>query len=122
MTVRLTRPRPCWSTFRSICPRTRPEKSTGISFATLAIREKALGQSHRDVAQTLNNLALAYEGQGKYAEAEGLCRRALAIREKTLGQSHPEVANSLVLLASVHQDQGRQVDVERSRDICLENE
>jgi kinesin light chain len=47
----------------------------------LAIREKALGASHPDVGQTLNNLANLYRDQGKYIEAEELCKRALVIRE-----------------------------------------
>jgi tetratricopeptide (TPR) repeat protein len=50
----------------------------------LAIREKALGTTHPDVGQTLNNLALIYRAQGKYSEAEGLFKRALAIRETAL--------------------------------------
>src|SRR5580658_3420397 len=51
----------------------------------LAIREKALGPNHPAVAQSLNILALLYDGQGRYAEAEPLYKRALAIREKALG-------------------------------------
>src|SRR5262245_52967064 len=42
----------------------------GLLKRALAIREKALGASHVDVAQTLNNLALVYRDQGKYGEAE----------------------------------------------------
>jgi hypothetical protein len=34
----------------------------------LAIREKALGSEHPDVARTLNNLAGLYAKQGKYAD------------------------------------------------------
>ena len=58
----------------------------------LAIREKALGPDHPDVARSLNNLAELYENQGRYAEAEPLYKRALAIREKALGPDHPDVA------------------------------
>ena len=47
----------------------------------LAIREKALGPDHPDVAESLNNLAELYSNQGKYAEAEPLYKRALAIDE-----------------------------------------
>ena len=38
-------------------------------------------ENHPDVAQTLNNLGLVYQDQGKYGEAEGLLKRALVIRE-----------------------------------------
>ena len=43
----------------------------------------------------LNNLALLYRNQGRYAEAEPLYMRSLAIWETALGSGHPEVASSL---------------------------
>ena len=52
------------------------------------------GQDPR-LATSLNNLALVYHEQGKYAEAEPLYRRGLAIQEKALGPEHPNVATSL---------------------------
>jgi tetratricopeptide (TPR) repeat protein len=57
---------------------------------SLAIREKALGADHPDVATSLNNLANLYRAQGRYADAEPLYKRALAIRERVLGPDHPE--------------------------------
>ena len=59
---------------------------------SLAIKEKALGKDHPDVALSLNNLAVLYDSQGKYVEAEPLYKRSLAIREKALGKDHPDVA------------------------------
>src|SRR6266705_554827 len=56
----------------------------------LAIREKALGPDHPDVASLLNNLAELYRAQGRYADAEALFKRSLAIREKALGPDHPQ--------------------------------
>ena len=50
----------------------------------LAIREKALGPDHPDVAQSVNNLANLYSAQGRYADAEPLYKRALASTPKTL--------------------------------------
>jgi tetratricopeptide (TPR) repeat protein len=46
---------------------------------SLAIREKALGPEHPDVAQSLNNLAALYKAQGQYAKAEAMKARAKAI-------------------------------------------
>ena len=69
---------------------------------SLAIREKALGPEHPDVAYSLNNLAALYELQGRYAEAEPLYKRSLAIREKALGPDHPDVAVSLNNLAGLY--------------------
>ena len=40
---------------------------------------------------SLNNLAMLYQAQGRYTEAEPLYRRSLAIREKALGLDHPDV-------------------------------
>ena len=68
----------------------------------LAIREKALGPDHPDVALSLNNLAFLYDKQGRYADAEPLYKRSLAISEKALGPDHPDVATSLNNLAALY--------------------
>jgi len=73
----------------------------------LAIREKAFGPEHPDVAQSLNSLATFYGGRGQYGKAEPLHQRALAIREKALGPEHPDVAQSLNDLAALYCDQGQ---------------
>ena len=78
----------------------------------LAIRREHLGNSHPDVATSLNNLASLYQDQGRYREAEPLLLRALEIRETALGESHPDVAASLNNLASLYQDQGRYREAE----------
>ena len=73
----------------------------------LAIWERVLGPEHPDVATGLNNLALLYDDQGKYAEAEPLYKRALAIWEKALGPEHPKVATSLENYAALLRKTGR---------------
>jgi CHAT domain-containing protein/tetratricopeptide (TPR) repeat protein len=78
----------------------------------LAIREKALGPDHPDVARSLNNLAALYDLQGRYADAEPLYRRSLAIQDKALGPNHPDVARSLNNLALLYDNQGRYADAE----------
>jgi tetratricopeptide (TPR) repeat protein len=60
----------------------------------------------------LNNLAALYHSQGRYADAEPLCRRSLAIEEKALGRDHPAVAGSLNNLAALYVGQGRYADAE----------
>ncbi len=47
------------------------------------------------MATSFNNLALLYQAQGRYPEAEALYERSLAIGEKALGAEHPDVAQSL---------------------------
>ena len=78
----------------------------------LAIREKALGPEHPDVAQSLNNLAGLYSSQSHYADAEPLYKRALGISEKAFGPAHPSVATSLNNLAVLYETQGKYTDVE----------
>jgi tetratricopeptide (TPR) repeat protein len=51
----------------------------------LAIREKALGPDHPDVALSLNNLAELHRTIGDYGLAKPLYQRALTIWEKALG-------------------------------------
>src|ERR1700737_4967684 len=75
-----------------------------IAQQVLAIREKALGHDHPDVASSLNNLAELYDEQGRYADAEPLYQRSLAIREKALGRDHPAVATSLNNLAGLYDE------------------
>jgi tetratricopeptide (TPR) repeat protein len=64
----------------------------------LAIREKALGPEHPDVATSLNHLAWLYHNQGQYAKAEPLYERTLAICEKAFGEDHPNVGVTNVRL------------------------
>jgi len=74
---------------------------------SLAIKQKALGPDHPDVATVQGNLAMLYQAQGQYAPAELLQKRALAIFEKALGPEHPAVATSLGNLAELYRAQGR---------------
>ena len=65
----------------------------------LAIREKALGPDHPDIAVSLNNLATLLYAQGEFATARPLFERGLAIREKALGPDHPNTLASAAALA-----------------------
>ena len=78
----------------------------------LAIREKALGPNHPDVALSLSNLAGLYQALGRTAEAEPHYKRSLAIRERALGPDHPDVALSLNNLATFYGGQGRAAEAE----------
>ena len=64
------------------------------------------------LAPSLNNLAVLYQAQGRYAEAEPLYKRALAIREKALGPDHPDVGTRLNNLAGLYRAQGRYAEAE----------
>jgi tetratricopeptide (TPR) repeat protein len=77
------------------------------------------GVNHANYGVALNNLALVYESQGKYADAEGLHKRALAIKEKALGGSHPSVAVSLHNLAALYVKQGNYTEAEGLHERAL---
>ncbi|QQE65135.1 hypothetical protein GFS31_18200 [Leptolyngbya sp. BL0902] len=79
---------------------------------SLRILGGLLGDSHPDVASSLNNLASTYQAQGRYGEAELLFQEALEISHEHLGNSHPDVAQSLDHLASLYHDQGRYGEAE----------
>ena len=68
----------------------------------LLIDLRVPGREHPDVATSLNNLALLYRAQGRFAEAEPLNKRALAIHEKVLGGEHQDVASGLYFLALLY--------------------
>lgn len=46
-------------------------------------------------------------GQGKYTDAEPLCKRSQMIREAALGPDHPHVAESLINRAELCREQVR---------------
>ena len=72
----------------------------------LAIREKALGPDHPDMAYSLNNLGYLLHAQGDFAGARAHFERGLAIREKALGPDHPNTATSLNNLGALLRKQG----------------
>ena len=65
------------------------------------------------MAISLSNLALLYNYEGKYSEAEPLYKRVVAIREKNLGPEHPDVAQSLDAYAALLRQAGQKADAEK---------
>ncbi|MEN8446285.1 MAG: tetratricopeptide repeat protein, partial [Cyanobacteria bacterium J06555_13] len=74
--------------------------------------QELIERDHRDMATSLNNLALLYYNQGRYSDAEPLYIDALAMRKRLLGDEHPDVARSLNNLALLYYNQGRYSDAE----------
>ena len=79
--------------------------------AALKKAEK-FGPNDSRLATSLNNLALLYQAQGNYTEAELLFKRSLAISEKALGPEHPAVATNLNNLAGLYDAQGKYAQAE----------
>jgi len=79
------------------------------------------GTAHENYAVALNNLAVVYETQGKFVEAEGYYRRALAIKEKAIGREHVDLASTINNLANVSQELGKLAEAEAfySRAIAI---
>ncbi len=73
---------------------------------------EAFGPNDPRLAGALNNLALIYLAQGRYAEAEPLHKRVLAIAEKALGPNDPRLAVALNNLAELYHAQGRYAEAE----------
>ena len=74
----------------------------------------ALGESHADYAQSLNNLAMMYSHMGDYAKAEPLYRNALEISRRVLGENHPDYALALRNLAGLYYAEGQLAAAEQS--------
>jgi Tetratricopeptide repeat len=66
----------------------------------LATREKALGQEHPDVAQSLNKLAELYDDQGRYAEAQPLYKAGASDPGKVLGPEPPPPTPTFPVLST----------------------
>ncbi len=76
-----------------------------------ALKEgERLGPQDPHVALSLNNLALLYHVQGKYAEAMPLYERALVISKKALGPEHKQVAILLENCAYLLREMNREVE------------
>ncbi|HYR54612.1 MAG TPA: serine/threonine-protein kinase [Myxococcaceae bacterium] len=79
----------------------------------LEIRKRLLGPVHRDVAQSLNNLGIAYARLDNDDQALEAYRGALSIYEQTLGPGHPRLALSLNNIGNVLRRQ-RKLDPSRA--------
>lgn len=66
------------------------EAATTMLHACLDRQRKQLGFLHASAADTLQWLARAYKGLGRFADAEPLECECLNIRVMTLGEDHPE--------------------------------
>lgn len=66
------------------------------------MRERVLGISHPDCAQSLNNLAALNNEKKNYDKAEELYERALNIRRRALAPDHPSLAYTVKHLAVLY--------------------
>ncbi|MBS1914069.1 MAG: tetratricopeptide repeat protein [Bacteroidetes bacterium] len=78
----------------------RYAEAEGYCARVLELQERTLGDSHADVAATLDYLATLHYHTGRGAEATSLLRRALVIRERILGPEHLSIARNLADLGA----------------------
>ncbi len=102
--------------------RARSQEAQSFLQQALTLRERHLGPTHSETANTLDRLARSFENQGKDEQAEPLYQRALAIHEQQVGVDHPDTAGSLNNLAYLYQGQGKDEQAEplyqRALEIC----
>ena len=81
-----------WVDVAGLCRHARDRKTMAMAERAVAIKEKALGEEHAEVATSLLNLARLIPWDAKDLDlgaASEHLKRALAIREKALGPDHP---------------------------------
>ncbi|KFY28121.1 hypothetical protein V491_00628 [Pseudogymnoascus sp. VKM F-3775] len=76
------------------------------------IKGTVLGKGHPDTLMSMNNLAIALEKHGKFAEAEAMHRQALQLRETVLGKDHPDTLASMNSVAELLCLQGKYAEAE----------
>jgi serine/threonine protein kinase/Flp pilus assembly protein TadD len=77
------------------------EKAGPLLREALALRRRALGDDHVQVAESLHNLANLERQLHHPAEAERLTRQAIAIQRRAFPQGHRDLARGLNNLASL---------------------
>lgn len=95
-------------------------KAEELHRSARSLLDRSRGAKRRDVAVSLNDLALVLRDQGKLPEAEALQREALELRRKLHGNEHPEVAESLNNLALVLRSEGQLTEAEHLHHDALD--
>jgi CHAT domain-containing protein/tetratricopeptide (TPR) repeat protein len=90
-------------------------KAITLAKQALQLAMQILDKTH--IANSLNNLAVLYESQGHYNQAELFYQEALERRFSLFQGDHPDVATSLNNLAHLYQSQGRYSNAE---SLCLQ--
>lgn len=88
-------------------------ESQALYSSALRVYRRAHGESHREVALVLNNLAAVYQKSRRTERAEKMYRAALAMKTETLGKAHPDVAVTMNNLAMLLATQRRSAEAER---------
>jgi tetratricopeptide (TPR) repeat protein len=88
----------------------RLEEAHALHARALALRERALGARHGDLASSLNNVAVLLLDLRRHDEAVKLLRRAAKISKTAAGAKHPQHATALANLGGALTQLGRHSD------------
>ncbi|WP_444857567.1 CHAT domain-containing tetratricopeptide repeat protein [Sphingosinicella sp.] len=83
-----------------------------LAASALALAEAAFGPGHPVTLAAVSHLAMVYEAQGRFAEAEPLLIRAAETGERVWGLDDQQTLISLNNLGSFYQAQGRLAEAE----------
>ena len=70
------------------------------------LTRRALGPDHADTLDSMEELEVLYNYQGKYAPAEALATKILEVRRRVLGRDHKDTLGAMHNLAFVYSNQG----------------
>jgi tetratricopeptide (TPR) repeat protein len=76
------------------------------------VRRRVLGPEHPDTLQSMNNLAVLYNKQGKHTQAEALFTQVLEPVRRVLGKDHPDTLTTLNGLGFAQLRQHKYVEAE----------
>lgn len=90
----------------------RAGEAEDMAEASMNVRQELFGEAHRYTLRSMEAMAIAKRGVGKYKEAEAVRRQVLAIKKRWLGREHPQTLTSMDHLASALRDLGQFVQAE----------
>jgi len=88
------------------------DAATGPQTEALEIRRRELGDDHPDTLESLSNMGVLLNAQGKLAEAEPFYREALDGSRRVLGNDHPDTLASIGNMGTLLKDQGKLAEAE----------
>ena len=65
----------------------------------------------------MNNLAVLYNAQSRYEEAESLHVKTLEIRQRVLGEEHPDTLQSINNLALLYKNWAKNLNEQRDKNV-----
>jgi tetratricopeptide (TPR) repeat protein len=75
--------------------------------AALELRQRVLGDEHRDTLESMSNLAQLYRYEGKNAQAEALFTKVLELQRRVLGEIDRDTLNTMNSLAVLYRHEGK---------------